>query len=613
MKRLIFAFILECLFISGLSYSIDELRSLDFLPRYSVLNSSCIGGDSGALFINPAGLSSVDRMSAGLSTTNFQDIGFFGFSALPPVIGGVFALDIYNTSTENAGSKRGFAFGYGREFFGCLALGAGIKTVSDYAFDTRDGLFFDAGIIFSPNESLNLDFFRNSFINNKLFISFAVQDLGHEPSTTTAEEQNLRLGLLYNLDIIWTKFFVEKMFLSRNEPFVFGLEFNPSPDILKMFFLRGSYEIDSRDVRLGFGVHGEDAMADFSYSALDKRYFLSFNVYFEKSRREMSVENYNEGVVLYNEALDEEKSGNPAMEKFLAADVSVKSALSRDRSNVKASLLKEQIEGRLSDYKAQNLSNAQIAENKKDPVGALIYYNRAALLADNPAVETKISNLITNQTVINFIINSKIDINSATNARKFIAAKKEISRLLLVLPKDRDVLALREGVSTQLKNIAEVYYRKAQSFYDRYLLEDCMSQARNALVYEPDLVKAQDLYNLAQTDLYEKQSSRKAYELFGNKNYIGALYMANRVLARDSESQDSAALKSRILKIFRDNEKEYLNEGISLYNNAEYDKAIEDFSIVLLIDPGNNTASDYIGRASTKEKAVDKLSEIQEQ
>jgi tetratricopeptide (TPR) repeat protein len=540
-------------------------------------------------------------------------MGFFGLSSIVPGIGGVFGLNIFNTSSDNNESIKGFALGWGKEILGCLSLGAGFKTVSSYAFDVQDGLFFDAGLIFYPNESLNIDFFRNNFINNKIFFSCVIQNLGKEPVTTSAEDLNLRLGFAYNLDVIWTKFFIEQMLLSQNTPTIFGFEINPVPDILKLLFLRASYEVDNQDMKFGFGIHSEDAMLDFSYSAFKREYYLSFNVFFEKSRREMSVASYNEGVILYNEALEEEKAGNLIIEKYQTADSKLADSLIQDRNNTKAAILKNKIDNKLSEYKTQNLSNAQFAENKKDPVSALMFYNKMARLEDNPDIELKIKTLMTNQTVINFIMNSRTDINSAVNARKFITAKREISKLLLILPGDKSLISLQNNVSVQLKNLAEIYYKKARALYNRDLYEDCMTQARNALVYDPDFIKAQELYNLAQSDLNEIQSSQKAYELFKKKNYLGALYIANRILVGDRENQDASALKARILKIFRDNARDYLNEGITYYNNAEYDKAIENFNIVLLVDPSNNVASDYINRAESKQKAIEKLGEIQEQ
>lgn len=220
---------------------------------------------------------------------------------------------------------------------------------------------------------------------------------------------------------------------------------------------------------------------------------------------------------------------------------------------------------------------------------------------------------MTNQTVIAYVISSKTDIKNAIAARKFLTAKRVIVKLLQVMPRDSDAQTTMISVNTELKKYAEVYYQKAQSLYDRELYEDSIKEARTSLIYDPDLEKAQDLLSLGLTDLSEKQSSRKANELFGNKNYIGALKMANYILTRDPENRDAAALKDRVVRIFRDNIKSYLDDGISFYNSGDFDKAIENFDIVLLVDPGNNTASDYKTRAESKQKELEKSGEIQEQ
>jgi|GEM_PF-2944446 hypothetical protein len=613
MKRLILPVMLGLLISCGVSYGDNEIRSLNFLPRYSVINSSCLGGDSGSLLVNPAGLSYVERMTAELSTTNLEHINFLGMAALLPENTGVAGLDIYNTLSGNTNAKRGLAFGWGKEFLGCLSLGAGVKTVSSYPFDMNDGVLLDAGLIFTPNDSINMDFLHNSFIDNKIFISFAVQNLGKEPVTASPENLNLRAGLAYDFDAVWTKIFVEKMFLSTNAPLYFGAEINPSPDILKLFVLRASYEAVSGETKLGFGLHSDDAMLDISYSVSSNDFFMSFNVYFEKSRKELSADDYNEGLIRYNEAADDEKEGNDSIDKYHESDQKLSAAVSLDRNNRKALALKNQVDSKLMDYKAHALTNARSAEDKKDPVTAIIYYNKAAKIDSSPDIMQKVKTLMANQAVIAYIINSRIEMRNAVISRKYLTAKKITTKLLLVDPQDSDAQSYQVSINAELKKFAEVYYQKAQSLYDRELYEDCITRARTSLIYDPDLEKTKDLLSLALTDLTEKQSSRKANELYRNQNYLGALKMVNYILSRDPENQEASSLKSKIIEIFKTDEKNYLDEGISNYNNSEFDKSVEDFNIVLLVDPGNNTASDYKTRAETKQKALEKLGEIQEQ
>jgi tetratricopeptide (TPR) repeat protein len=220
---------------------------------------------------------------------------------------------------------------------------------------------------------------------------------------------------------------------------------------------------------------------------------------------------------------------------------------------------------------------------------------------------------MTNQTVISYISSSRIDMRNAVNSGKYLTAKKITIRLLQVNPRDGDIMAYQTSINKELKKFAEVFYQKAQSFYDRELYEDRITQARTSLIYDPDLEKTRDLLSLALTDLTEKQSIYKANELFRNKNYLAALKMVNYILSHDPDNPDASSIKARVMGIFRANEKGYLDEGVSYYTNSEFDKSIEDFDIVLLVDPGNNMASDYKTRAESKQKELEKLGEIQEQ
>lgn len=594
------------------AFAINELLGMDFIPKYSVLNSSALASDAGGLLINPAGLYGIDRINAVIGTGPSLALNYVGFATVIPMLGGTVAFSLYNNISTSAASKQGLAFGWGRNVLGFLAFGASVKTLSSEQFVVNDGILADFGLILHLNESTGIDLFKNDWLNDKLFIGFALQNLGLNSRNTEAEDMNARLGLGYNISPLWTKVFIEKNFLSRTSLLAFGLEINPKVEFFDIFTFRTSY--DMRDVKVGFGINGEDGNIDMSYNPNRNQFFLALTGYFETSRDDLSSENYNAGMVYYNQAVEMERDGNPdAFDKYHQAYDKFNTALTYNGENDKAALRKKIIEGKVDAYQGEFLTNAQNAEAKKDYVSALIYYNKADSISEVPGIQQKVKEYSSNDSVIAYVKNKKGTIAAHIKNSRYFKAKKEVAVLEQVVPDDNQVRNFKSTVERQLKVTAQKYYDKAKALYRQQLYEDCMAQAKNALAFNPDMDRAQDLYNLAATELSNKKGVDKAYEQFKKKNYMSALKLVNWTLSKNPDNKGAADLKARILKIFKDNMKTYMDNGVTHYNNSEYDSAIQEFDKVLQADPGNSIATDYRSRAVSKMKALEKLEDISEE
>ncbi len=588
------------------SYALNELQRMDFSARYSVLNSSVFADDGPGAFVNPAALFRVDRLNATVGTSAFQSIGHLGVSGVLPFVGGALSLTVYQLDDT---VKRGLSLGWGRDLAGWLAAGIAVKSVSGDRLEFGDGMLFDAGLILKPNESTGWDLFRNPALNNRLFFGFAVQNLGIQPVRAQGEDLALRLGAGYDIPVVWTKVFLEKHFLSSYDRFVIGAEFHPEPAGWRFLFLRLSYDFE--DVRLGAGVSGQDYRVDVSYHA--GRQFVQFALtgYFERDRAEISREIYEEGVTLQNRAQRLESRGDDqaylvyhkAYQKFGAA-------LNYDPNNRKAALRKARIDDKITDYQSAYLSRAAAAEEKKDPVTALQYYNMAAEVQDSPVAREKIRTLSTNRDVLSHAKQKKTEIRSLIRSGRYLTARQAVVRLVQVVPSDGEAASLQREIDGHLARIAQRYFQKAQDLYRRSFYEESIAQARTALRYDPDLDRASDLIELAAAERDARRGFDRAQEQFRAKNYLGALKIANSVLARTPNHREAQDLKNRILRIFRDNAKSYLQTGVGYYNTGEFDKAVEEFDKVLLADTNNSAAQEYRSRALARIKAMEKLEGI---
>lgn len=590
-------------FIEGAVFGYNELLRLEMNPRSTVINSSALADESISLFLNPAGLSRLDRMNVTLATATFLNIGYLGFTSSVPIIGGGLGFSIYNLDNIN---KRGFALGWGKDLTGWFSLGFSMKTVSVNLIDVGQGVLFDAGLLLIPNETLGADFFKNRFINNKIFLSMVIQNIGKQPSPAQAEDMALRLGAAYYLQVLWTKLFFEKSFLTRNDLTAFGLEVRPETDILKFFSLRASY--DFQDIHIGASINGEDGRLDVSYNITRPQLYFSLTGYFEKNRSEQSKDYYDDAMVLLAQAQDMERQGNDkAYIKYRQAYDRFRTALSFDRNNRKAAYRITQIGEKISDFQSAFLADAKSAEQKKDPVNALINYQMADQVMDSPEANKKIPSLSTNKEVLNYVAVKKTQVKALMRAKKQISARKEIDKLLLIAPSDPDVGVMDRDNRSSMNSIAQNHLNKAQDYYNREMYEESITRSRYALAYNPELDRASELIDMAATQLGTKRGMEKAYDLYRQKNYMASLRMVNWILDKNPRNADAMNLRLRILKIFRENWKRYLNLGLKHYNNSDYDQAVEEFDKVLLADPGNSTATEYRNRAASKLSAMEKL------
>lgn len=601
--KMIFTRVAVALFLAGFAYSYNELQRFDISPRYSVINSSALAEDSSALFLNPAGLVRVDRMNAHISTANFMNIGLLGFSAALPGIGGVFGASFYNVDNVN---KRGFAVGWGKDLAGWFSLGLTFKTVSSQIVDFSQGLLFDFGILITPNESTGLDLFKNRFLNNKIFLSVVLQNVGKQPYSTNGEDMNLRVGAAYYLQPLWTKLFVEKNFLTRNDTLQFGVELRPEIDALKFLSAKVSY--DFQDIRVGAALIGEDARLDVSYDITRPLLYFSLSGYFEKNRTEQSREYYDQAMLVLVQAQEQERQGNEkAYLRYRQAYNGFKTSLGFDRNNRKAAYRISQIEDKISELQNQFLNNAESAEEKKDWVTAIMYYNLADQVQGSAQAQARIKALNNEKQVKDFIKTRKAAVKNMIKAKKYLGARKELDRLLLVVPNDSEVNGMDNEDRSMLRDIAHKYLDRAQDYYNRQRFEDCVNQAKYALSYYPELERASELIDMANAELGTQRGIEQAYEQFRQKNYMNAYRLANWILKRNPRSADAMDLKNRLMKIFQSSWKYFLEQGLKYYNSSDFDKAVEEFDKVLLGDPGNSIATEYRNRAASKLNAMEKL------
>jgi tetratricopeptide (TPR) repeat protein len=589
----------------------QTIKTLEFIPRSSVVNSSCLAGDTEATLLNPAGLYSLERFNFELASYGLT-ISFAGVAFPVANILGNFAFGIYN---YQAGiSKAGYFIGFGQDFYNVLGFGISVKTMSPTLTNNIDGILFDSGIIFHPNESLGLDIFKNEFFNNRLFLSFGIQNAGKSPNYTV-ENLALRTGFAYDFSIIGTKFFIDKSFLSAEDIFIVGVDFIPPLNSLKFLQLSFSYDIDRDEIKAGGGFLFDDFKIHFSYSFNSKLFYAGINGYFGKTRSVLSIEYYEKALKKYEEGQKiENRDIESAFEIYQKSYDDLLKSLSYDGENKKALLLKQELDEKTTSYKSNFLTLAQKSENEQNQLQAFLYYKKLfSIDKGDKMLKSKVDFYSTNENVQKKFEEEKKVMFEYYKKKKYIQAKNKAQFLLEIFPNDMDVKKLSSELNEIIFARAEYYYKIAYQLYKKGDYTSCLDNLTKALAYKSDYEKARDLYNLVTNEISKKKSLERAKQEYTSGNYIIAYRLVNAYLEKNPDSKEAISLKNNILKNMKQSIDKTLEEGIAYYNKGEYEKAIEELDKVLLVDTNNSVAKDYKNRAVSKLKALKKLEEFSEE
>jgi tetratricopeptide (TPR) repeat protein len=587
-------------------YAKNELQQALIIPNGFVVNSSGLAGDCRSLFINPAGLSRLDRISFLVSSSHTLDLNFAGISGTLPYIGGI-GFGIFQLTTAMGTAKQGFMLGWGKEILESLAVGLNFRTTAPSVFGMDYNILFDIGLIVYPNSTWGA-FFGGSWIANRLHISTVLQNIGKHTGDDLDEEMNLRLGLAYNIKEIWTKIFFEKNLISTSDFFTLGFEFNPKP--VEWITLRFAYDVnwERDDFKIGLSFNGIDFSLDAGYSANRNDYNVSVTGFFESSKKDIAEEVYDDGMGLYKEALAYDKNNDDsAYFSYKASLAKFKLALFYDPENEQADYQRNVVEDILDGYLTKFIKKAEYAEKNKDYIKALNYYYQASLIENTADIDARVKDLSTNKTVSQYIVSKTESAEKNFNKGNLIAAKKDYQDIYVAKPYDKSIDGKIKDIDNLLRDKAKVYYDKAYDFYKGKNYKGCIDYLNKALASYPDYQEAKELKNAANSLYQTGENLKKANALYKQGNLSGALYAVNKVLNYNKNNSDALELQEKIMDSLRSEIKANLDRGIVYYNDKKYDKAIAEFNKVLLVDKNNSVALDYKNRAESKLEALKKL------
>jgi tetratricopeptide (TPR) repeat protein len=587
-------------------YAKNEIQQAQVIPNGFVVNSSGLADDCMSLFINPAGLSRLDRINFLVSTGHSLDLNFVGISGTLPYVGGM-GIGIFRLTTALGTTKEGLVIGWGKEILDSLAVGLNFRTAAPTVFGMNYNILFDVGLIIYPNSTWGA-FFAGSWIANRLHISAVLQNIGKHTGDDLDEEMNLRLGLSYNIKEIWTKVFFEKNLISTSDFFTLGFEFSPKP--LEWITLRFAYDVnwERDDFKIGLSLNGLDFSLDAGYSVNRNDYQVSVTGFFESSKKDIAGEIYDEGMGLYKEALAYDKNNDDsAYFSYKTALTKFKLALFYDPENEKADYQRNIVEDILDGYLSKFIKKAEFAEKGKDYIKALNYYYQASLIENTAEIDARVKDLSTNKTVSQYIDDKTQSAEKNFKKGDLIAAKKDYQDIYVAKPYDKSIDGKIKDLENLLRDKAKVYYDKAYDYYKSKNYKSCIDYLNKALVSYPEFQDAKELKSAANSLYQTAENLKNAYAMYKQGNTMGALAAVNKVLNYNKNNSDAQELQEKIIDSLRADIKANLDKGIVYYNDKKYDKAIAELNKVLVVDKNNSVALDYKNRAESKLEALKKL------
>ncbi|WCL49451.1 ABC transporter substrate binding protein [Leptospira sp. GIMC2001] len=165
-------------------------------------------------------------------------------------------------------------------------------------------------------------------------------------------------------------------------------------------------------------------------------------------------------------------------------------------------------------------------------------------------------------------------------------------------------LVIEKMTGTRTKELL----KNAKQFYESNQFSQSRAEYQKVLVINPNNETAKEGYKLSILAQSEQERSKaNQYAKVGKpfdaiREYLSSL----RTLP---SNQKSAAELAQIRRQESDKIPEYLNQGIKEYNDRDYDISIQTFENILLIDPNEKSAREYLRLSYKKKEAIQILQE----
>ncbi len=155
-------------------------------------------------------------------------------------------------------------------------------------------------------------------------------------------------------------------------------------------------------------------------------------------------------------------------------------------------------------------------------------------------------------------------------------------------PKDRANPYLRNGKTA----LQDRNYRAAKRNFNYYLAYDIASPTSDSVRSIVEVLSNRIARNKTRVD--SLLMAALTYLSSGEPKYLRAAYLYNRVLEMEPENEIANSKLNALKPIIDRNVKKFIDDGIAKFETEQYSEAKKQFNRVLIFDPSNTTAHDYL-------------------
>lgn len=252
------------------------------------------------------------------------------------------------------------------------------------------------------------------------------------------------------------------------------------------------------------------------------------------------------------------------------------------------------------------LNRAHALEAKNSYAGALDDYIRVLdWEADNPAAKEGVKRLnkfLKNRNSV-YLKKSR----AALRKKDFATAERYAKRVLRISPKNRSARRLRNQIAQARTIMFNEFVDQAEAFLQAQRLRDALANYRKALAVFPKNEKMIKIVENLKNKIELKKNYQKGVHAYRAEKYEEAIQLFNKVLKADPSNTDAARYLESSRTRINQQVKLLLQKGIEEYSKENYEAAIQTFTELLKLDPGDRVAKEYYNRSVIKQKAIQNL------
>ena len=157
---------------------------------------------------------------------------------------------------------------------------------------------------------------------------------------------------------------------------------------------------------------------------------------------------------------------------------------------------------------------------------------------------------------------------------------------------------VEENLKEKERARAKKHYKTALSYYKRGKYSSALSRLEKAFEWDKDYKAAKQLEVKTKVKLVNIYFKR-AIKNYKKNNYVSALEDFKKVIKTDPKNKTAARYIKKINKKMKlkSGAKKHFSDGVELYVNRQYKKALAEFKKALAADPGSRMVKSYISKA----------------